>query len=95
MSKQVNTIDMTPTWVDILGIYVAVMERGNAEGRAIAKQEMRRMAEAADNWNASVKDAQRLRHELREAAAEYSRLWECLDEAGVSRAEAAGLGETL
>ncbi|MDO3558179.1 hypothetical protein [Ralstonia pseudosolanacearum] len=46
-----KTIKLTPTWASLLGVYLAVLEDGNAEGRRIAKEELARMAQAADQWN--------------------------------------------
>ncbi len=46
-----KTITLKPTWASLLGIYLAVLEDGNAEGRSIAKEELARMAQAADRWN--------------------------------------------
>lgn len=49
-----ETIDLTPTWREILPLYVAVLEEGTHEGRKTARDEMIRMAGAADRWNASA-----------------------------------------
>lgn len=51
----VRTIDATPTWAGILPMLRAAVENGTAEGRRIAWEELARMAEAADKWNASAK----------------------------------------
>jgi hypothetical protein len=51
-----KTIDMTPTWEQLLQALLAVYESGTAEGRAMALKEMQRMARAADKFNASVKE---------------------------------------
>ena len=42
-----------PTWTALLPAFFAVLENGTDEGRKIAKEELRRMAQAADLWNAS------------------------------------------
>jgi len=55
IKKQVGTIDMTPTWRAILPYLLLGVENGNAEGRKIAIEELQRMADAADAYNASVK----------------------------------------
>lgn len=52
---KVRTIDATPTWAGILPMLRAAVENGTAEGRRIAWEELARMAEAADKWNASAK----------------------------------------
>ena len=51
----VRTIDATPTWAAILPLLRAAIENGTPEGRRIAWEELARMAQAADNWNASAK----------------------------------------
>lgn len=43
-----TTIDMTPTWSEILGMLLTGFENGNATGRKIALDELRRMADLAD-----------------------------------------------
>ena len=43
------TIDLTPTWAGVLPILIAGIENGNAEGRKIAIEELKRMAGAADS----------------------------------------------
>lgn len=51
-------IDMTPTWSNVLPLLLAAMEHGTTVGRDAAKIELRRMAQAADKWNAHTrKDA--------------------------------------
>lgn len=49
--KMVGVIDCTPTWEAVLPSLLAVITDGNAEGQKIAKQELRRMAQAADRFN--------------------------------------------
>lgn len=48
-------IDLTPTWEQILPALLAVLENGTDEGRKTVKEELRRMAQAADRWNAAAK----------------------------------------
>jgi hypothetical protein len=48
-------IDLTPTWEQILPALLAILENGSAEGKKIARDELRRMAQAADQWNAAAK----------------------------------------
>ena len=45
---EAQTIDATPTWAAILPALLAVLENGTAEGRAMAREELARMARAAD-----------------------------------------------
>lgn len=51
-------IDLTPTWEQILPALLAVIKDGSAEGRKIAAEELRRMAQAADKWNEAAKEQQ-------------------------------------
>lgn len=53
--KAIRTIDCTPTWRAILPMLRAAVENGTPEGRRIAWEELARMADAADLWNASNK----------------------------------------
>ena len=48
-------IDISPTWQGLLPALLAVIENGSAEGRAMARVELSRMAEAADLHNAAVR----------------------------------------
>lgn len=51
----VRTIYATPTWAAILPMLRLAIENGTADGRAIAWEELARMAGAADKWNAAAK----------------------------------------
>lgn len=53
--REVETLDLTPTWAGLLPALLAVITDGNNEGRKTAKQELTRMAQAADNFNTLVK----------------------------------------
>ena len=46
-----ETIDVTPSWADLLPLFIAVIQDGNAEGQQTVTAELRRMAGAADLWN--------------------------------------------
>lgn len=46
-----TTIDLTPTWESVLSWYLTVLQDGNDEGKKIAKDELLRMAKAADQFN--------------------------------------------
>lgn len=59
----VRTIDATPTWAAILPMLRLAIENGTAEGRAIAWEELARMAGAADKWNAAARDFRPLKAE--------------------------------
>jgi hypothetical protein len=48
-----KTINITPTWENILPTLLAVIENGNFEGRKVALEEITRMAQLADLYVAS------------------------------------------
>lgn len=50
-SKQVKSINVTPTWRGILPMLVALIENSNDKGRSAAIAELQRMADAADAYN--------------------------------------------
>lgn len=48
-----KTIDLTPTWAAILPTILVVLENATTEdAKESMRLELRRMAEAADRWNA-------------------------------------------
>lgn len=51
------TIDLTPTWEQILPTLLMLLENGNAEGRKTARTELARMARIADEHVAQSKAA--------------------------------------
>jgi hypothetical protein len=52
-----KTIDVTPTWSGLVTFLVYVIENSETkQGRDNALAELRRMAEAADQWNAHCRD---------------------------------------
>jgi hypothetical protein len=63
MSKP-NAIDVTPTWAAVLPILIAAIENGNEKGRKAAREELLRMAQAADKFNAARDEANRWRAEV-------------------------------
>lgn len=51
-------IDMTPSWQGLLPLLIeGLANRATPEGNRIAKEELIRMAQAADAWNAHCKGA--------------------------------------
>ena len=50
-----QTIDLTPTWEQILGVLLTLHDRGDSEGRRTALEELTRMAKLADLYVASQK----------------------------------------
>lgn len=51
----VQTIDMTPTWAEILPALLAALTDGTPEGQGIARTELARMATIADSYVAAQK----------------------------------------
>jgi len=49
MSKKV---DMTPSWSTAMDILILMLESGDDEGKALAKQELRNLAKQVDQKNA-------------------------------------------
>jgi hypothetical protein len=45
---EMKTIDLTPTWETAVHIYLLVLEEGAEEGKAIARQELLRLARTYD-----------------------------------------------
>lgn len=55
-----KTIALTPTWQGILPSILAVLEHAQTEdAKENMRMELRRMAEAADNWNNHVRSGKR------------------------------------
>jgi hypothetical protein len=50
-----ETIDITPTWKGILPVLTLALELGSDKGRDSARQELARMAEAADRFSETTK----------------------------------------
>lgn len=53
--KPAGTIDLTPTWRAILPILILALTDGTETGRKIAREELARMADAADAYNKETK----------------------------------------
>lgn len=49
----VRTIDITPTWTEILPLLIALVK--SPKTQKIAEADLAKMAQAADNWNEHVK----------------------------------------
>lgn len=54
-TKDTSPIEATPTWSGVLPLLIAALQDGTEEARDTATQELRRMAKAADLWNARDK----------------------------------------
>ena len=50
-----KTIDLTPTWETATHIYLMVLDEGAEEGKAMARQELLRLARTYDALIASLK----------------------------------------
>lgn len=51
-----RTIDITPTWEQSVNVFVLLIEAGDAKGRALAVEELRRMGRLADAYVAEHKE---------------------------------------
>jgi len=49
-------IDLTPTWTAVAGIIRLALESGTPTGRKAAAEELYRMADCADRWNAHCRE---------------------------------------
>ena len=56
MYKNIETIDLTPTWSGILPALLAVIQNGSVEGVKLAEVELRQMARLADLYAISRKE---------------------------------------
>jgi hypothetical protein len=54
-AKIVGTIDLTPSWRSLVPIFVAAIEDGTPTGRAMAIEEIYRLADFADKTNSENK----------------------------------------
>ncbi len=50
--KAIKTIDITPTWVAAVRIYMAVLEDGTEEGKIAAREDLTELGERMDRLNA-------------------------------------------
>lgn len=48
-----RVVDITPTWSGLLPAFIAIAEGGDKEGRQMVREELARMARAADLYNES------------------------------------------
>jgi hypothetical protein len=53
--KPVEYIDLTPTWSEVLPIFIACLENGTEKGKTSARAELLRMAKLADAYVAEHK----------------------------------------
>lgn len=49
MAKTI-VIDVTPKWVNLVGLFAEWLQRGTADQRTLAKDEMRKMAVMSDDY---------------------------------------------
>ena len=57
MKKEVQTIDMTPTWEAIMPGLIMALQNGTGEGPKMAREELMRLARLVDEANAAGKAA--------------------------------------
>lgn len=57
--KRLKTIDLTPTWTEVLETLLVLLDRGHAEGRATARGELLKMATLADEYVKLTKNKKR------------------------------------
>lgn len=57
VKRQIGMIDITPTWRGVLPVLLELIANGTPEGRKLAIEELRKMANLADAYNAIPKDA--------------------------------------
>lgn len=50
-----KTIDVTPTWQGLLPAFLHVLEHGNEKGVQVVKEQLLKMAKAADGFNDAIK----------------------------------------
>lgn len=51
MRTPAGTVDLTPTWVGVLPIYITALTEGTPKGQQMAQEELRFMARVADLFN--------------------------------------------
>lgn len=73
MTEERTTIDVTPTWAGLLPVLLAIIQDGTSEGQRNAREELRRMAQAADRWNKAAKHLRPLLDEHAQASDEALR----------------------
>lgn len=54
-TQQPELIEVTPTWLDVLPVLILGLTDGTEEAQKAAREELARMARAADKWNSHVK----------------------------------------
>lgn len=55
MQKERQTIDCTPTWEALLPAIISLIETGGPSAKQVAKEELHKMACAADKFNLATK----------------------------------------
>jgi hypothetical protein len=57
LERTVKEIDLTPKWVGLLPMLLWALEHGSEPNKKMAKEELLRMAKAADAWNEHCKSS--------------------------------------
>lgn len=60
MEQKRERLVLAPIWAGVLPALIAVLQNGTEEGQRMAARELRRMAEAADSYNAILKQEKQL-----------------------------------
>lgn len=58
------TVNLTPTWAGLMPAFFAVMENGTGEGKAIARDELNRLASGMDSANAARRETETTKQAL-------------------------------
>ncbi|QOC54175.1 hypothetical protein [Caulobacter vibrioides] len=90
-----RTVDLTPTWAGLLPVLVELAHEGNGTARPLARQELERMAQAADRWNARMALVERYNtalnlKEITPNGDDYNELMSLLDGGAYVEPEEAG-----
>lgn len=59
--KEVDTIDVTPTWETMMGVILRVWDTASQESKALLRVELLRCACIADERNAAVGELEKLK----------------------------------
>lgn len=64
MKRQVGAVDLTPTWVGVLPVYLAAWIDGGATARQMAREELLHMARVADLCNELIPAAEQMARDV-------------------------------
>lgn len=69
-----TTVDLTFKWAAAVPMLLALLQHGTPEGKAKARDELQRMAKAADLWNDLCRQASTAQAEIQDMATRDPRL---------------------